>query len=195
MLRNLYFNGETFIETRPSESAFEFEIDGGTMKVKAPNVSPETTAASVYEMQAKLAVLGAANFFEGRHALSRKNDGSGLHFKETEQGNFIAEAPKDCQISRHDCEKGKKTFNAWIIETTKKLGFKVKEDGKEEEPKQEAPKKEEPKQDAPKKELPPRQEAPKKPEPAKVTKLDDDIGKWGDGELDSYFDGDADFGK
>ena len=149
------------------------------MKVKAPNVSPNTTAASVYDEQVKLAVLGAGQFFDERHALTRKNDGSALRCKETDHGNFLAEAPEACQIVKRDCEHGKKVFIAWVDDQSKKLGFKKVEDDKKEDTKQEEAKKAE----------------PKKAEPAKVTKLDDDIGKWGDKELDSYFDGDADFGE
>lgn len=187
--RILYFNGTEFTEERTSEAAFEFEMDGGKMKVKAPNVSPDTTAASVYDEQVKLAVLGAGQFFDERHALTRKNDGSALHCKETDHGNFLAEAPEACQIVKRDCEHGKKVFIAWVDDQSKKLGFKKDEDDKKEETKQE-----ESKQEASKKEES-KQEETKKAEPAKVTKLDDDIGKWKGDDLDKYFDGDADFGE
>lgn len=187
--RILYFNGTEFTEKRASEAAFEFEINGGTMKVKAPNVSPDTTAASVYDEQVELAVLGAGQFFDERHALTRKNDGSALRCKETDHGNFLAEAPEACQIVKRDCEHGKKVFIAWVDDQSKKLGFKKDEDEKKEESKKEETKQEETKKEESK------QEEPKKAEPTKVTKLDDDIGKWGDGDLDKYFDGDADFSK
>ncbi|MBP5634460.1 hypothetical protein J6X09_02065 [Candidatus Saccharibacteria bacterium] len=185
--RILYFNGTEFTENRASEAAFEFEIDGGTMKVKAPNVSPDTTAASVYDEQVKLAVLGAGQFFDERHALTRKNDGSALRCKETENGKFLAEAPEACQIVKRDCEHGKKVFIAWVDDQSKKLGFKKDEGEKKEEPKKEETKQEETKKAEPK------QEETKKAEPAKVTKLDDDIGKWHGDVLDKYFDGEADF--